>query len=182
MNTLLDILGATFIGGMILFMMLNLNLASSEKKLSSDTEMQLVKNAKTFADILNSDLRKIGYRFTGTAMLEAGRNRMTFLGDIDSNGVVDRITYSLGDSLQVPSTPNPRDKILSRIVNGDSVGGPSLGLVNIVFKYKNINSIETAVLSEIRFIEVEIWVEAPYLINGRYPFTYWQMKIYPRNI
>ncbi|MDP2303262.1 MAG: hypothetical protein Q8N03_12655 [Ignavibacteria bacterium] len=182
MNTLLDILGATLIGGIIMFMMLNLNLASSEKRLSSDTEMQLVQNAKTFADVLSSDLRKLGYRYTGTALLEAGRNRLTFLGDIDSNGVMDRVTYSLGDSLQVLSTPNPRDKILSRIVNGDSLPNPSLGLVDIVFKYKNINGIETGTLSEIRFIEVEIWVEAPYLIDGRYPFTYWQMKIYPRNI
>lgn len=182
MNTLLDILGATLIGGIIMFMMLNLNLASSEKKLSSDTEMQLVQNAKTFADVLSYDLRKLGYRYTGTALLEAGRNRLTFLGDIDSNGVMDRVTYSLGDSLQVMSTPNPRDKILSRIVNGDSLANPSLGLVDIVFKYKNISGIETGTLSEIRFIEVEIWVEAPYLIDGRYPFTYWQMKIYPRNI
>jgi hypothetical protein len=182
MNTLLDILGATLIGGMVIFMMLNLNLASSEKKLSSDTEMQLVKNAKTFADVLQSDFRKIGYRNTGTSILEAGINRFTFLGDIDSNGVVDRVTYSLGDSLQVMSTPNPRDKILSRIVNGDSTANPSLGLVNLVFTYKNNNGTVTSTLADIRFVEVEIWVEAPYLIDGRYPFTYWQMKINPRNI
>ena len=49
MNVLLDILGATLIGGIVFMAMMNLNIYTSQVKYSSDSELTLQRNAKTLA-------------------------------------------------------------------------------------------------------------------------------------
>ncbi|MBT8382184.1 MAG: hypothetical protein HKO83_06350, partial [Ignavibacteriaceae bacterium] len=63
MNLLLDILGSTIIGGMIMLMMINFNIFQTNTRFSSDSELQMQQNAKTLAEIVNHDLRKIGYEY-----------------------------------------------------------------------------------------------------------------------
>lgn len=182
MNIILDLVGAVLIGGMVLLLTVNLNTASSQYKFASDYELRLQQNAKTLAEIINSDMRKIGYRKTGTAFITALEKNLSFYSDIDSNGVQDVVTYYLSDSTKASFTENPRDKILYRIVNSDTLGGPSLGITNLKFSFKNKSGLTTTVLDSIKFLKVEIWVETPEKINNQYPFTYWEMTINPRNI
>lgn len=182
MNIVIDLVGAALIGGVILLGLVNLNIYSSQTKFSSDSELQLQRNAKTLAEIINHDLRKIGFNYAGTAIITAEKNTLSFYSDIDTNNVTDIVTYTLSDSLQVPTTANPRDKILIRIVNSDTSKGPSLGLIDLTFKYKNALGTETAALDSIRYIEAEMWVETPEPVNDKYSFTYWEMTINPRNI
>ena len=61
MNVLMDILGSTFIGGILLLLILKLNLFVTNTSFTSDSELKLQQSAKTLAEILNYDLRKIGY-------------------------------------------------------------------------------------------------------------------------
>lgn len=82
MSVLLDIFGSTFIGGMILLLIIKLNLYSASVSYNSDNELKLQQNAKTIAEILNYDLRKIGYNHTGTAILVADSTRIKFYADI----------------------------------------------------------------------------------------------------
>ena len=187
MNIILDLLGASVIGAMVILVMLNLNIYSSNVKFGSDSELRLQQNAKTLADIVSYDLRKIGFRKSGTAFITAQPKKVSFYADIDTNGVVDVFTYQLSDSLAVPSTANPKDKILYRIVNNDSSKGPSLGLVDIKFTYMNINGNTTANLDSIRYITAELWVESPDMVKdsrgiNKYLFTYWELTIKPRSI
>jgi len=187
MNVVLDLLGASVIGAMVILVMLNLNIYSSNVKFSSDSELRLQQNAKTLAEIVSYDLRKIGFRKSGTAIITAQPKMISFYSDIDANGVVDIVTYKLSDSLEVLSTTNPKDKILYRIVNNDTSKGPSLGLVNINFEYMKSNGIVTANLDSIKYITAEFWVETPDMVNdsrgiNKYLFTYWELTIKPRSI
>lgn len=187
MNIILDLFGASVIGAMVILVMLNLNIYSSNIKFSSDSELRLQQNAKTLADIVSYDLRKIGFRKSGTPMITAQSKKVSFYADVDTNGVVDVVTYQLSDSLAVPSTTNPKDKILYRIVNNDTSKGPSLGLVDINFEYRNDKGITTANLDSIKYINAELWVESPDMVkdsrgNNRYLFTYWELTIKPRSI
>ena len=187
MTVILDLLGASVIGAVVILVILNLNIYSSNVKVNSDSELQLQQNAKTLADIVSYDLRKIGFRKSGTAMITAQPKKISFYSDIDSNGVVDIVTYLLSDSVLVSNTTNPRDKVLFRIVNNDTSKGPSLGLVDLNFEYLNLTGSQTANLDSIKYINTELWVESPERVKDpkgiyKYLFTYWELTINPRSM
>lgn len=195
MNILLDILGATLVAGMLLLMVIKLNIFMSNSNYYSDNELKLQQNVKTLSDIISYDLRKIGYNYDGTAIESADETYIKFYADIDmpgtpGSGIVDVVEYFLGDSTEVMSTQNPRDKVLYRVINyTDTLSGPTLGLVDLKFSYLNSQGIKTTQLDSIKYIKTEMWVE-PYdevynLITGEkdnYVFTYWELTINPRNI
>ena len=54
-------MGSFVIGGILALMLFNFNAYQSNTRYQSDSELQLQQNAKTLADIINYDLRKIGY-------------------------------------------------------------------------------------------------------------------------
>ncbi len=182
MSILLDLFGSTIIGGLIVLMLVNFNVFQSNTRISSDSELQLQQNAKTLADILNYDFRKIGYRYNNVAFAEADSERISFYSDIDRNGSIDLVTYMLGDTSEVSMTTNPGDRILYRIVNNDTLKGPSLGLTKVKFSYLDKISTETTTFSDIRYVRAELWIESIEPVNGEYLFTYWEMTINPRNL
>ena len=71
MSILLDIFGSIFIAGLLLLMLLKLNLFATNSNYYSDNELKMQQNAKTLAEIISYDLRKIGYNYDGTAIITA---------------------------------------------------------------------------------------------------------------
>jgi hypothetical protein len=194
MSVLLDIFGSTFIGGMLLLLIIKLNLFTSQASFSSDNELKMQQNAKTLAEIINHDFRKIGYNYDETAIITAKEDRIEFWADLEppgvaGHGVVDKIEYYLLDESHASGTSNEKDIVLVRIVNNEpEVVGPSLGLVKLEFSYLDSLSAPTTELSEIRYIKTEMWIEptdpADNFVTGEKDpvFTYWEFTIYPRNI
>jgi len=182
MNILLDILSSSFIGAMIMLMLFNLNVFQSNTRFASDSELQLHQNAKTLAEILNHDLRKAGYLYDSTAFAQADSERISFYADIDRDGTTDMISFFLGDSSEAYQTTNPKDRILYRVVNDDTIKGPSLGLTKARFSYLDEIYAPTTILSAIKFVKTELWVESIERVNNNYLFTYWEMTINPRNL
>lgn len=200
MSSLLDIFGSTFIAGMLLLLILKLNLFASTASYSSDTELKLQQNAKTLAEILNYDLRKIGYKHNGIAITHADSNKIEFITDLQPPGISghdtsDVVEYFIKDSTHATGTINPNDRILVRVVNGtDSITGPSLGLVRFKFTYFDstgvgmIPYLSSSQYKDIKYVKTELWVESSDPINEmitdslKYPRTYWEFTIYPRNI
>lgn len=189
MGLLIDILGSTFIGGILLLLMLKMNLFMSSSGINSDNELIMQQNAKTLAEIMNSDFRKIGYMNSGTSLLTAEKKRIKFVGDLErpgkpGYGTVDTLEYFLNDT-----SATTDQKILVRVLNNnDSIVGPSLGLVNLNFFYLDSLSSPTGDLTKIKYIKTEFWVEPTDQVNNIITgkkdsvFTYWEFTIYPRNI
>jgi len=194
MNVLIDLIGSSFIGGILLLLILKLNLYSQNASYSSDTELKMQQNAKTLAEILNYDLRKVGYNYNSTAIMIADSNRIKFYADMNEPGTagygtVDVVEYFLSSPSEATGTSNPKDIVLKRVINGvDSSSGPSLGLVKLNFSYFDKGLVATTILDSIKYIKTEFWVESldPIEVNfgtqTGYPFTYWEMTINPRNI
>lgn len=188
MNILIDILGSSFIGGTLLLLILKLNVYGTNQRFASDSELQLQQNAKTQAEILNYDLRKIGYGCDSTAIKIAEEEKLTFYADMDRDGVVDEVSYFV-DKTSSNGTTNPNDIVLCRVVNADTIKGPSLGLTRIRFSYLDSKGVATTLLWNIKYVKVELWVETTEPVESMfvksehpYPFTYWEMTISPRNI
>jgi hypothetical protein len=104
-------------------------------------------------------------------------------------GTIDVVEYFLSSPSKSAATTNPKDVVLTRVLNGtDTLSGPSLGLVKLVFSYYNKGLVTTTNLDSIKYIKTEFWVESlePIEVNfgtqTGYPFTYWEMTINPRNI
>ena len=174
---------------------LKLNLYSSNVSYYSDNELRLQQNVKTLAEVINYDLRKIGYKYEGTAIETAEPHRIRFYADLEApgtvgHGVMDFVEYYLGDSTEASGTLNQRDKILYRIVNHtDTSGGPTLGLVDLKFSYLDGQGLQTAFKDSIKYVKAEFWVE-PYEFVSDFitnkpdstQFTYWELTINPRNL
>ena len=194
MNVLIDLIGSTFIGGLLMLLILKLNLYSQNASYSSDSELKMQQNAKTLAQILDYDLRKVGYNFDCTAIVVADSNRIKFYADMNEPGTfgygtIDVVEYFLSSPANAGATTNPKDIVLTRVLNGnDTLSGPSLGLVRLEFSYFDQKLAVSNNPDSIKFIKTEFWVESlePIEINfgtqTGYPFTYWEMTINPRNI
>ena len=185
MDTIIDIIGATVIAGLVMLGIANLNVYSSQMRFKSDSDLKLQMDAKTISEILGNDLRKIGYAYTGTPIITANEKEIKFYADIDSNNVMDIISFSLSDSNSVISE-NPNERILYRAVNADTSKGPSLGMVNLKFTYKDGNGNITSDPVMIKYIKAEIWVQSSSKVNengtDKFISTYWELTINPRNI
>ena len=182
MSIILDIMGSVIIAGLIVIMLMKFNIYQSTTKFASDSELQLQQNAKTLAEIINHDLRKIGYDYDSTSFVQADSERISFFSDIDKNGSMDLVSYFLGDTSEVTETTNPKDRILYRVVNSDTIKGPSLGLTKAKFSYFDEVYSETTTLTNIKYVKAELWVESIELVSEEYLFTYWEMTINPRNL
>ena len=195
MNFLLDIMGSSLVAGIIFLLVFKLNLYSSNVSYYSDNELRLQQNVKTLAEVINYDLRKIGYKYEGTAIVTAEPHRIQFYADLEApgtvgHGVMDFVEYFLGDSTEATGTENQRDKILYRVLNHtDTLGGPTLGLVDLKFSYLNGQGLVTTISDSIRYVKAEFWVEPYEFVSDIYSakqdstqFTYWELTINPRNI
>jgi len=195
MNILLDLMGSSLIAGIIFLLIFKLNIYTSTANYYSDNELKLQQNAKTLAEVINNDLRKIGYQYNGTAIITADSTRLKFYADMNApgsagHGVMDIVEYYVGDSTEALGTANQKDKILYRILNNtDTLGGPTLGLVDLRFSYMDTHGIVTNLLDSIKYVKAEFWVE-PYDYVSDFgsgqpdstQFTYWELTINPRNI
>lgn len=175
-------MGSTIVAGMILLLIFKLNIYSFHSRYASDTELELQQNAKTLAEILSYDLRKIGYEYQGDAIIKADSNRLSFYSDINDDGTTNIVTYFAGDTSEVSQTSNPKDIILYRVVDSDTGGGPSLGLTKVKFSYLDKSGYETADTSAIEYVRAELFLESREKIQDEYKFTYWEMTINPRNL
>ncbi|MCW8817587.1 MAG: hypothetical protein OQK52_06930 [Ignavibacteriaceae bacterium] len=194
MSTIIDIMGSTFIAGLLLLLILKLNLFMSNASYASDNELKMQQNAKTYAEILNYDFRKIGYKHDGVSIITAKNDQFKFVGDLQrpgesGYGIIDTVEYFIRDSSYSLGTLNQNDIILVRVVNSkDSISGSSLGLVKLNFSYLDSLSIPTNILSKIKYIKTELWVEPTEPVNNFLTgekdsvFTYWEFTINPRNI
>ena len=194
MSTILDIIGSVFIGGILLLLIIKLNLFASNASFASDNELKMQQNAKTLAEILNYDFRKVGYNHDGVSIIIAEKERFKFVGDLErpgesGYGIIDSVEYFVRDSTHSLGTANENDIILVRVVNGaDTIAGASLGLVKIDFSYLDSLATPTNILSKIKYIKTELWVEPTEPVNNFITgeqdsvFTYWEFTIYPRNI
>ena len=154
-------------------------------------EVILQENLVTTVEVLEYDFRKIGYCENplpnpAKSILSADTSSITFLTDVDFNGVVDTMTYSLGDTTELTSTPNPNDKMLYRTVNGNKTG-VNLGITLFKMKYYDVLGNELTpplkAPTGISSMEIDIRVENTSGYDKQYTYAFWrQIRLASRNL
>jgi hypothetical protein len=191
-STLIDILGSTIMGGLLLLIVLRLNNTATEKTTNYGGELSLQQNLVTIAQIMEFDFRKMGYckdfqKFPDPtkSIAQATANSIKFYADIDDNGSMDTISYYTGGLLT--STPNPRDIFFYRKINNQPAAAINLGVTQFFMKYfdalGDTLSLPISKPSLISSYEINIQVETVYAYDENYSTAFWkQIRLLARNL
>jgi hypothetical protein len=185
-GTLLDILGSTIIGGMLLMILLRMNDAAVQNNYNYTGERIVQQNLVDVVKLLEYDFRKIGYcanwqAFPNPALgiIRADSNRIHFLTDLVTtgnpfgDGIMDTLKYYLGPTSELTVTPNPYDRLLYRVVNSNTPRGSNLGITQFKLTYFDANgdriiSMPASPPLGIAAIQIDIAVENPAAYGNDY--------------
>lgn len=172
-STILDIMGSTLVGGMLLMILFRVNDSAVENNYMYGGELVVQQNLVAVVELLEFDFRKIGYCEDWTKLsnpldyiISADSNSIKFRTDLDSDGNVDSLHYYTGPTSELKGTPNPRDKFLYRVENTDKPIGTNLGVTEFRMVYYDAlgKKLSYPIISPdlIQMIEINIRVEDVY--------------------
>lgn len=193
-SSIIDILGSVIIGGILLLILFRLSDTSTENTYLNSSELIIQQNLVEVVGLLEYDFRKIGYCEDWTkipdpsqAILSADSNDITYLTDINSDGIVDTMRYFTGTVDELSSTDNPNDVILYRLVNGEAPAGSNLGVTQFQLIFFNavgdtIN-FPIQVPGEIYTMQINITIENTTGYDNQYTSAFWrQIRLAARNL
>lgn len=167
---------------------------AAEKTFNNTGELTLQENLLTSAEIIEYDFRKIGYCANPNNLPNPTRSipfadtsRITFYTDVNSDGNVDTVRYYLGSVDELASTPNPRDRMLYRVINSEQPRSANLGITKFYMKYFDVFDEEipppVTLPGLIASIEITLVVENTSAYNEEYSNAIWrQIRLASRNI
>jgi type II secretory pathway component PulJ len=193
-STLLDILGSTIAGGMLLMILFRLNDAAVQNSYNYTADLIVQQNLVEVITLLEYDFKKIGYCKDWTkipdpskAIIYADSTDIKFLTDVDNNGVVDTMRYYVGQPSALTDTPNPRDRMLYRVVNNATPASANLGVTQFHLRYFDALQQELSLpisnFSQIQTIQLNITVESSYSYANDYSKVFWrQIRLSAKNL
>ncbi len=193
-STLIDILGSTVIGGMLLMILLRMNDKAVENTYYNGAELMVQENLVAVVELLEHDFRKIGFckkwnvlPDPSHAIIAADSTSIAFLTDLNNDGRVDTLRYYLGPATELNNTANPRDRILYRVENSQTPKGSNLGVTQFRLTYfdalGNQLSFPITVPSAIYIMQIDVTVEDFESYNQNYSTAFWrQIRLAARNL
>jgi len=193
-STLLDILGSTIVGGMLFLILLKLNDASVQNTYVYGGDLIVQQDLVAVVDLIEYDFRKIGYCKDWTkipdpskSILAATDSSITYLTDDNNDGIVDTMRYFTGPVSELSGTPNPRDRLLYRVLNSDTPKSANMGITEFKMSYfdalGNIISFPITTPSAIYTIQIDITIENSSAYNQQYSSVFWrQIRLAARNL
>lgn len=193
MGSLIDIIGSSIIGGLLLLLMFNVLDTTNEYFITHGDDLIVQQDLTSVASNLENDLRKMGYAVPEQelSIIEADSIKLKFRGDIDKNFVPDTIEYSLGSTDDLQNTQNPDDRYIYRKVNGLPNQGEKIGVVSdFKFEYLDQDGNKVSSLPSIKMIRITMKVENssvygsdPNPNKSKYRTAIWQQtRLVSRNL
>lgn len=194
-TTILDIIGAMVIGGILLLTLFTINDNTVQNYFYYNADFILQRDLVDIILIVEGDLRRIGYCADpdnlippNKTILHADSNSIAFVTDLQKAGKLDTIEYRVGTPSDLPGTINPRDIPLYRIINNNSLGKSVTGVVT-EFHLVYYDALGDTILfpivapGEIQTMELSIKVENAAAYNQNYSNAYWrQVRLASKNL
>jgi len=194
-NTLLDIVGSIIVGGLLLLILFRLNASATSNLYNNNSELIVQQAMVSVVEVLESDFRKIGYCKDWNkipdptkSILYADSSKIKYLTDLDNNGVVDTLQYYIGPTSELLNTPNPRDRLLYRVVNSEVPKSSNVGITRFKLTYytvlgDTIKTLPVANTGQIHTIQIDVETENAESIDSQYVTAFWrQVKLSARNL
>ncbi len=206
-STLLDIVAASIIGGLVLLGIISFNKSSSEKMSEFRGEVISQQNLVSLVELIEHDFARIGYCENVDSILApedmiiaADSTSITFWTDLPlsktnfrGDGIKDKLTYELGGL--VTETTNPNDRLLYRYKAGTVKDASNLGVTVFRLHYfDNLNNELTTPINtkKINRIKIELKIEDLYgydtenpnkTYSEKYPTILWrEIKVAVKNL
>lgn len=168
------------IGGMMLLAMVALSSRISENAGNTTLDLMAKSNVSTITEIIQNDFRRIGFGVAGTSISAMDSTSITFQSTFNTDSTLTiRWHYDITDS--VPTTDNPDDHPLYRIIDGETTD-ISLVITEFNLTYLNADGDETAVPADVRSIRVKVTCASPVGYDGYFGLGYWEGVITPRSL
>lgn len=183
-TTILDIIGASIIGGILLLNLLKLNenVYAVDNATGHDVNLQV--EVVNVANIVDGDFNKIGYCSDPMNMNDdpkitlADTSSIKIVFDVDKDGDYDTVYYFVSDLNLLSNTPNPRDRMLYRKVNSDIPFIVSNNITEFKFQYLGAlyDTLSTPLASPglATYIKISFRVEDPFAYDQNYTEAFWR--------
>jgi hypothetical protein len=182
--TLHDIVGSFILAGFVILGILGINLFMGERWVESRTNLDAQQNIVQLAQLMQHDFNKIGLAdTTGKPITVAHSNKLSFWGDVNTDGVADFVTYYTGTPAELSSTPNPRDFNLYRVVAPSETLRVASGLSSFQFSFFDSTGGATSDSTKVRAFKVILTVESTRPFKDTlYSSARWEQIFYPRSL
>lgn len=203
-STLLDILGSTIIGALLLLILFRINDSATENTFVFAGNLIVQEGLVEVITLVEHDFRKMGYCADWTkipdptkAILYADSTKITFLTDVKESaspnavgdGNVDTLSYYIGTKSQLSGTRNPNDVPLYRVVNGLNARGASVGLTKFKLTYFNsdgnklVTPISLPQTGAIHTIQIDLEIQNTAAYDDKYSSVFWrQIRLAAKNL
>lgn len=120
MATIIDLLMSAVLGGTLLILGLTTNEIASESTAMQRGDVYVQESMIEISQIIESDLRNMGFGVPDTSIVivSADTSSISYRVVLDTPGVIDTVSYFLGPTTELTSTPNELDRFLYRQVKG----------------------------------------------------------------
>lgn len=192
--SIFDLIGSVIIGGVLLITLIKINDSATRNTYGFTGELVVQENLVTTVEVLEYDFRKIGYcedpfaiPNTKRAILYADSTDITYLTDVDFDGIPDTMRYYLGPTSELSHTPNPNDRMLYQEINGDRAG-VNLGITLFKLKYFGALGEELSLPRSfpptgIFSMQIDIRIENTSAYDEEYRYAFWrQIRLASRNL
>ena len=201
-STLLDILGSTIIGALLLLILFRINDTAMQNAFSHSGELMVQQALVEAVSVIEYDFRKMGYcenwesiANPSNAIIFADTSSISFLTDLPSvgntkgDGIVDTLHYYTGPTSELSETDNPNDRLLYRVINSATPVGSNIGITKFHLTYfdsfgKTIPTpITGAQTGSIYTIQIDLEIQTVYAYQQNYNSVFWrQIRLAARNL
>lgn len=192
--SIFDLIGSVVIGGVLLITLIKINDSATRNTYGFTGELVVQENLVTSVEVLEYDFRKIGYcedpfaiPNTKRAILYADSTDITYLTDVNFDGIPDTMRYYLGPTSELSHTPNPDDRMLYQEINGNRAG-VNLGITLFKIKYfgalgEELSLPRTFPPTGIFSMQIDIRIENTSAYDEEYRYAFWrQIRLASRNL
>lgn len=169
MTALIDVISSMIFGGTLFLIILTANDVAYETQSTHNGDMLVQELLTNTAQLVEGEFRNMGYGVPERepSIRHADLTAVSFLTDIDRDGTVDTVKYSLGDTLELADTENELDRFLKRQVNNGpvmNVGAVTVFRLAYLTREGTLLPLPVALnrLPEINMVEVTMEVQNPY--------------------
>ncbi len=184
MDSNLTLIGSIVIGGIFLLGLLSFHGGVVDYSHNRMFELLAQETAASFMEIITHDFQRIGSGVSSPALaiLAADTSSITFLGDIDDDGVAETVRYALSNTAAAAATENPNDRILYRIVNSDTTIGEPAGVRRFRLTLLNRTGGTTTNVMNVHMTHVLLTVESTIQYDGSYARAIWEKRMTPKSL
>ncbi|HUI09627.1 MAG TPA: hypothetical protein VL221_04815 [Bacteroidota bacterium] len=193
MSAILDVLCSILMGGMLLMNVIDAQNLVAEDSSTYQGDAFVQELLITQVQYIEGEFQNMGYGLSPgkQTILAAGDSSIAFLCDVNRDGTMDTISYTLGPTSELAATQNEMDRYIHRQLNSEAPTSPAVvTYFHLTYITATDDTLVTPVsagdLGRIKEVEISLEVQNPYALyrpqgmvaagqrNALYSTSYWQ--------